>query len=458
MSNKNSMEIEHQQSDTVKAKDPIVDYEKGKDTSVTYVDGFKEEDRLSIESETQEYVLKQPPDGGRAWLVLFGCFCGLFCTQGYNYVWGIFLNYYNRHVFPDQMTALSWIGSLWLALANIVGPFYSWFAVKVGYKWMLIAALVLWSLGIMMASIATEIWHLYLTQGVLMGVGASLVWFPCVSAAQQWFSKRRGLSVGIAISGSGFGGLILSNVIQAVIDHLGYQWALRIVGFISFVLLIIAACTVRPLNTPLNTEIKILDLRPFRNFQFALLFAIQFIGNFAFNVPSSFLPAYADYLGLDPWIGTNMSAIISGVMIVGKISSGLISDYVGRANMTFITTTMTGVMCLAVWLTVTNPAGIWAFAAMFGYFGGGYLVMVPALLGQVVGMEDIESANGLLFFAWFFGGLFGSPICAALINDASGHPTYDHAIIFGGVLMVFAGLLAWAVRVMRAGWKPFVKV
>lgn len=117
-----------------------------------------------------------------------------------------------------------------------------------------------------------------------MGVGASLVWFPCISAAQQWFSKRRGLSVGIAISGSGFGGLILSNVIQAIIDHLGYQWALRIVGFISFVLLIIAACTVRPLNTPQKTEIKILDLRPFRNLQFTLLFAIQFIGNFAFNV------------------------------------------------------------------------------------------------------------------------------------------------------------------------------
>jgi MFS family permease len=153
-----------------------------------------------------------------------------------------------------------------------------------------------------------------------------------------------------------------------------------------------------------------------------------------------------------------MSAIISGVMIVGKISSGFISDYIGRANMTFITTFMTGVMCLALWLTVTNPAGIWAFAAMFGLFGGGYLAMVPALLGQVVGMKDLEAANGLLFFAWFFGGLLGSPICSELINDKSGHPTYSHAIIFGGVLMVFAGLLAWTVRVMRAGWKPFVKV
>ncbi|CAO3657308.1 unnamed protein product [Mucor hiemalis] len=356
------------------------------------------------------------------------------------------------------MEQLSWIGSLWLALANIVGPFYQWFCAKVGYKWMLFTAVIIWTLGLMLASIATQIWQLYLTQGVLMGIGASLIWFPCISAPQQWFLHRRGLAVGIAISGSGFGGLILSNIIQAVIDKLGYQWALRIVGFISFALLTIAALTVRPLNVPQTDNIKVFDIRPFRNKQFVLLFLVQFIGNFAFNVPSSFLPAYADYLGLDPWIGTNMSAIISGVMIVGKISSGFIGDFIGRANIAFITTAMTGVMCLAVWLTVTTPAGIWAFAAMFGYFGGGYMSTIPGVLGQVVGMEEIEAANGMLFFAWFFGGLLGSPICAALINDKSHEPTYNHAIIFGGVLMVFAGLLMLAVRVMRGGWKPFVKV
>ena len=127
----------------------------------------------------------------------------------------------------------------------------------------------------------------------MSGIGASLVWFPCISAAQQWFSKRRGFSVGIAISGSGFGGLILSNIVQAAIDHVGYQWALRIIGFISFVCLGIASCTVRPLNEPSkqeNVKLMVFDLRPFRNKQFILLFCIQFVGNFAFNVPSSFLP------------------------------------------------------------------------------------------------------------------------------------------------------------------------
>lgn len=117
-----------------------------------------------------------------------------------------------------------------------------------------------------------------------MGVGASLVWFPCISAAQQWFLHRRGLAVGIAVSGSGFGGLILSNIIQAVIDKLGYQWALRIIGFISFALLTIAALTVRPLNEPQTEDIRIFDMRPFRNKQFVLLFLVQLIGNFAFNV------------------------------------------------------------------------------------------------------------------------------------------------------------------------------
>lgn len=79
------------------------------------------------------------------------------CSQGYNYVWGIFLNHYNKHVFIDQMEQLSWIGSLWLALANIVGPFYQWFCARVGYKWMLVIATFIWTLGLMMASIATQV-------------------------------------------------------------------------------------------------------------------------------------------------------------------------------------------------------------------------------------------------------------------------------------------------------------
>lgn len=196
---------------------------------------------------------------------------------------GTFLRYYNEEVFVNQMTALSWIGSLWLAMSVILGPFFNYLAARVGYKWLLGTATILCCLATMMASLANEIWQLYITQGAMAGLGACLVWFPCVSAAQQWFSKRRGLSVGIALSGSGCGGLVFGNLCQAIIDRLNVQWSLRIMGFIILAMLSFCTCVVRPLNPP-DKSVPIITLKPFKNFQFCLLFLVQFITNFAFNV------------------------------------------------------------------------------------------------------------------------------------------------------------------------------
>ncbi|CDH58087.1 monocarboxylate transporter [Lichtheimia corymbifera JMRC:FSU:9682] len=408
------------------------------------------DDVESIASSTHKSMI-EPPDGGRSWLVLAGCWCGLFST-------GTFLRYYNEDVFPNQMTALSWIGSLWLAMSVILGPFFNYLVARVGYRWLLGTATILCCLASMMASLATEIWHLYITQGAMAGLGASLVWFPCVSAAQQWFSKRRGLSVGIALSGSGCGGLVFSNLVQAVSDSLDYRWALRIMGFIILALLTFSTCVVRPLNLP-DKHVPIINLKPFKNFQFCLLFIVQFITNFAFNIPSSFLPSYASEIGAKPMVSANMGAIMSGVMVIGKIGSGLSSDYIGRANVTALVILISGILCLALWLNAYTEPAVWAFGILFGIFGGGYMAMVPALLAQVVGLEEIEAANGLLFFAWLVGGIFGSPIASDLIDENSPDgPHYDRAIIFGGVMMIGSGLIALTVRVLRGGFNPFKKV
>lgn len=162
-------------------------------------------------------------------------------------------------------------------------------------------------------------------------------------------------------------------------------------------------------------------------------------------------------MGLDPWIGTNLSAIMSAVMFVGKIGNGFISDYLGRYNMVLICGAMAGIVHLAVWLTATTDASVWAFAVLYGWFGGGYIAMITAVIAQVVGVDQIEPATGWSFFAWFFGGLFGQPISSAIINRTE-EPDYRGAIIFSGVLFLFGACLALTLRVMRGGWKIFVKV
>lgn len=82
----------------------------------------------------------------------------------------------------------------------------------------------------MAASFASHIWHLYLSQGVLVGLGVGFAYVPSIAVLSQWFAKRRSLANGISAAGSGIGGLVFSFATGCTIDHLGTGWALRITG------------------------------------------------------------------------------------------------------------------------------------------------------------------------------------------------------------------------------------
>jgi MFS family permease len=209
---------------------------------------------------------------------------------GYNYSWGVFLNYYNKHVYVDQLSTLSWIGSICVALFFFLGPINRLVIEKMGYRNMLLVGTVACPLALILASFATQVWHVFLTQGVLFGLGASFVWFPCIGASQQWFSQRRGLAIGLAMSGSGIGGLVVSNIAQAAISSVGYRWALRIIGIMTFLLLIVTTATVRPLGNIKQTggRDKIIAWYLFKNPQFCVLFLQGLITTFGYMVGYSF--------------------------------------------------------------------------------------------------------------------------------------------------------------------------
>ncbi|KAI8093943.1 major facilitator superfamily domain-containing protein [Thamnidium elegans] len=410
------------------------------------------------------------PDGGKAaWTVVFGSFCGMFAIYGVNYSWGLFLRNYNEFVYIGKMTQLSWIGSICISLYFIIGPVNEWVVRKLGYTKMLMIATILCPLALMLASISHQIWHLYLTQGVMFGIGASFVWFPCIGAPQEWFSNRRGTAVGITMCGSGVGGLVISNICQAAILNLGYRWSLRIAGFICFFFLILATIFVKQSPAQLAKQLKQdqenegftemikKQKELLKNSQFNIMLMVGFVTTFGYLVPSFLLPSYARFLNLNPWIGTNLSAIMSAINAVSKLVIGSTSDRMGRINGLFICTFLAGIMSLAIWTNARTEATIWVFAVLYGFFGGGHLTLFPASLPQVAGYENIAAANGLLYFTNTFGYLFGTPIASAIINRST-PPNYVYAAVWSGLLMAVGGLFCLALRVIRAGWNPMVKV
>lgn len=70
-------------------------------------------------------------------------------------------------------------------------------------------------LGIMMLSLSTQYWQVFLSQGVCMGLGAGLLYIPSLAMVGVWFSKKRALAMGIVMSGIAVGmsspGLSLSK-------------------------------------------------------------------------------------------------------------------------------------------------------------------------------------------------------------------------------------------------------
>jgi len=95
------------------------------------------------------------------------------------------------------------------------------------------------SLGMYTATLSTEIWHFYLSLGVLV-VGGSIFmsYIGHTLFVPNWFERRRGLAVGVAFSGVGAGAMILLPWMQATIDSDGWRTACLAIAAVSLFVLV----------------------------------------------------------------------------------------------------------------------------------------------------------------------------------------------------------------------------
>lgn len=59
--------------------------------------------------------------------------------------------------------------------------------------------------GVMMLSLSTKYWQVFLSQGICMGLGAGLLYIPSLAMVGVWFDKRRNVALGIVMSGIAVG-------------------------------------------------------------------------------------------------------------------------------------------------------------------------------------------------------------------------------------------------------------
>lgn len=169
--------------------------------------GKKVEEEENEEVEDNEDT-DEPPDGGYGWVSAFCAMMATFSTWGANAGYGVFLNYYlSSDAFPGGGPYdYALIGGLVVFLAQVLAPFSAIAYKIVGFYTICFVGIFIQTCGYILASFATKLWQIYLTQGVLIGISFLLIFIPPTLILPQYFKKYRAFAMGIAVSGAGLGG------------------------------------------------------------------------------------------------------------------------------------------------------------------------------------------------------------------------------------------------------------
>ncbi|KAK2850675.1 hypothetical protein FQN49_005431 [Arthroderma sp. PD_2] len=403
------------------------------------VAGLDEEKKLP----TTPTIGAAPDGGARAWLVAAGGSAIFFCCLGFSNSFGVFTEYYLSHQLsgesPDKV---AWIGSLsaFLSFATGVvgGPWFDRFG-----AWVIIPAAITYVFAMMMLSLCKSYWQLMLVQGVLMGIVMGFLQYPAFAAVSQYFDKRRAAALGVVVSGSSIGGIIIPIALSKMLNSstLGYGWSVRIIGFLIMPFMLFACLTIKARLPSRSATFWIPSA--YREAKYLLLIVSLFFMFVGMFTPLFFLPTYAVTRGMSPTLAGYLLAITNASSTFGRIIPGVLADKYGRLNIFTLGGVVTGIVIFCMNSVTTNAALI-GYAVAFGFVSGTIISGASAAFSLCPqDPRDIGTYMGMGMSISSLGGLIGPPVNGAFVER---YGSFFQVSMFSGTMCLFGGLVALATK------------
>ena len=250
--------------------------------------------------EASRVVDEGVPEGGYGWIALAACgihpslptspsiiasrlfplLTGVLCWWfvGTTYCWGIIQGALVADGLSSPST-LAWVGSITVACNAIFSVLSARVLRSLGSRKTAFVGITFLAMGEILAGFSTKnIGGLFVTEGVVMGIGVSLSFIVVGSVPAQYFNRRRGLANGIVFASGGLGGAVISFLMDALIEKIGTQWTLRVLGFITLATGWPAAWFIRD-RVPPNRR-TFIDWALFKDSRFVVLFVAGAVATF----------------------------------------------------------------------------------------------------------------------------------------------------------------------------------
>lgn len=317
--------------------------------------------------------------------------------------------------------------------------------------------------GFMLTSMATELWQLYFTFGLPIGITLSCSVIPVNATIPRWFTRKRGIAIAIPAAGFSLGGVVGPLLVESLISGSGWQHAFIILGILPFAITVpLAQFVKRPpeeVEQPVESVFKT-NGQPERsssdgfsikkdvllNKWFWPFACIQFAFGFSTQMIIVHLTPYGIDVGLEPIVAAGILSFSSAMGILATVIIGPLVDKIKPAILQTIDFTLLTIS-LVILLFARTPLVFYIFAFMFGFArqGAGLLQTITGV--EILGVKNFGFYIGTFLLFGTAGGMVGTPI-AGFIFDAT--ESYTAAFWMG----VAAGGLAVFVSSLLLRHKP----
>lgn len=347
------------------------------------------------------------------WVVLGAAFVVIMIGIGSMFSMGVFLVPLQEE-FGWNRSQISLASLLnWLAF-GLFSFVFGMLSDRIGTRRVVLLGGLLFGLGMLLSGLTRQIWQLYVTFGLLGGMGVGAMYVPLSATATRWFTRNRGLAVAIVSGGNGTGILVMAPLARHLISTFDWSTAFVLVGLLGWVVILPAALLVR--NSPadmgfqaygapaedqvftkaVQETAEMSGREAGKSSAFWVIALTHFFCCAAHSGPIFHMAPFAMDVGIPKMAAATILGVSGLLSIGGRIGTGMIADRIGAK-----TTLVTMLSLQAVSIIAYLLAGpLWTFlvlAVVFGVAYGGVMPLYAVLTRQYFGARVMGTMYGAVF-------------------------------------------------------------
>lgn len=356
---------------------------------------------------------------------------GLICMMAISspqYVWTLFTKPLGGSL-GAAPAAIQVTFSLLIVLQTFFSPFQGYLVDRFGPRRLITLGAVLTGLSWVLAAQADTLTMLYLTYGIIGGLGTGIVYIGVVGQMVGWFPDRRGFAAGVVAAGYGMGAIVTTFPIANALASSGYRTTLVQFGLIFGAVGLVAALGLKaPPSTAdeapggAYTSTSAMLKTPI----FWLMFVMMSLMSTSGLMVTSQMAAFGTDFGITQATVFGMAALPLA-LTVDRFTNGLtrpffgwVSDHIGRENTMCLAFALEGV-AMTLWLITRGDPLLFVLLSGLVFFGWGEIFsLFPSTLTDTFGPRNATRNYGCLYIAQGIGAIFGGPL-ASLLHEATGN-------------------------------------